>query len=93
MSQVASPTAKVFLGYGKSKDYRAYPGHVLMEEGRRVYAVPKDFFCDQCEAAGCKRCKWTGENIKYRQPRPQQELRVPKKGSKSQSQQDGTTPF
>jgi hypothetical protein len=53
--------SKQFLGFGRARDYTAPEGHELVEEGRRVYAYPSDFFCTRCEGCGCKSCKWTGE--------------------------------
>ena len=50
------------LGYGKARDFEAPEGHVLIEEGRKVYCVSEDFFCDHCDGCGCKSCKWTGES-------------------------------
>lgn len=55
------PDAFKFLGYGRALSFKAPEGYELMEQGRRVYAVPIDYWCHSCDGCGCKCCKWTGE--------------------------------
>jgi hypothetical protein len=83
------PPGKVFLGYGKAKDFKAYAGYVLKEDGRRVYAVHKDFYCKDCEAKGCANCKFTGENLMFKlvDPSPQKIIFRKAKPSKSPARQ------
>jgi len=60
---------KRFLGEGKSRTFasQAKPGEILIEEGRRVYAVDAaNFFCNACDGCGCRSCHWTGEQAKRR---------------------------
>ena len=48
-----------FLGFGKSRDFKAGPGEILEEEGKRVYAVPSfGYYCKVCDGCGCKCCGW-----------------------------------
>lgn len=68
---------KTLLGYGQSRKFTAPEGWQLLEEGRKVFAVPDDFWCNQCDGCGCKSCKWSGENKRYK-PRPFPTIEKPK---------------
>lgn len=52
-----------FLGRGRSCDFEHLlkPGEDALEVGKEVYAVRSDRWCNVCDGAGCKTCKFTGE--------------------------------
>lgn len=48
------------VGPGKSRNYLALPGCVLVEEAGYTYEVPEHLFCQHCDGGGCRVCNWTG---------------------------------
>lgn len=57
---------KRFLGFGRAAKFEKdlLPGEIALEEGHKVYAVPEDYYCQDCDGCGCRSCKWTGKTIK-----------------------------
>lgn len=59
------PKGIQLLGPGQARHFKARPDHTLVESGSKVYEVPNDFFCSECEGTGCRSCKFHGESFKY----------------------------